>query len=149
MEDKEEEIRRRWFESQQNPGQEPSLGSNNPRAIILRDGQPITNVDSGPSLPPKPSNGALNKGDGASTADPICDAELERVMEGRERFRRHQCILDGDLVASCMPIGGPVTIVEDLVDCLIDEILYEEAKRMTSLCDEMGDKLYDEEFVDP
>ena len=153
MEDKEEQIRRRWFESQQPSGEvqvplEPSQGSKS-KLVVLQDGKPIVDQDQAwPSSEATVSQPPPLLGSCTTVADPISDIVLERVVEGRERFLRHQRIVDGDLVASGMPMGGPTSVVEDLVDCLIEEMLYEEARGMMSLCDDLGQELFEGEFVD-
>jgi len=63
-------------------------------------------------------------------------------------FTRHQRLNDGELVASGLPLFGATEVVEDVADLIIEEMLAEHALELAQMCDDMGERLFDEEFQD-
>eukprot|EP00798_Chlamydomonas_sp_ICE-L_P003436 gene3436-13492_t len=92
--------------------------------------------------------GTPSAGGSAPRPEPVSDSFLSNVMSKVKLFIGLQRKRDGELVASSDPRLNPVDVVEDIADRLVEELLEEHAKELLSLCDELGDQLFESEFQD-
>ena len=81
----------------------------------------------------------------AHAAKSILTASLPMVHPHLCAFR-YQKQVDGDLVASGLPVVGATGVVEDLAEVIIDELMGEHALQLNQMCDALGEDLFEAEF---
>ncbi|GAX83422.1 hypothetical protein CEUSTIGMA_g10847.t1 [Chlamydomonas eustigma] len=171
MEEKEEKIRHKWFPQPPETLEPRQASTAGPLAV--RDGILGTSLVSGPAEVAIPGNAVVGDSERGVASGSSCSYQahkpsehaqvqkqslpqrdvidrdtLQQVLSTREDILRCQRIHDGELVVKGLPLLGAVEVVEDLTDLIIEELLHEHAKEMASLCDSMGDELFDGEFQD-
>ncbi|KAL6765907.1 hypothetical protein V8C86DRAFT_11926 [Haematococcus lacustris] len=145
-EQKEEELRRKW-----------QLGGPQGRSLAaihgLGEGQKgeVAQASSAAAGQPHASMQSSSPSEQASGGrraahDPVTDAMLDSIQSARRAYLHHQQLRDGELMVGSGPGAMPSSIVEDVADALLEELLEQQAQELLNICDHVGDGLYAEEL---